>query len=64
VIGDEVPQYDPENEFPLEGCMSGRLAMNSPWELSRIDREIYKDFSCDSINREELLIEYADWIQD
>jgi len=37
--------------------------MNSPWELSRIDREIYKDYSTDSINREELLIEYADFVQ-
>jgi tRNA-dihydrouridine synthase len=25
----------------LEGCMSGRLAMNSPWEMAKIDREIF-----------------------
>ena len=41
--------------------MSGRLAMNSPWELSRIDREIYKDYSQDSLNREELLLDYAEF---
>jgi len=28
----------------LEGCMAGRLAMNNPWEIARIDREVYGDF--------------------
>jgi hypothetical protein len=37
--------------------------MNNPWELSRIDREIYKDYSQDSLNREELLMQYADFVQ-
>ena len=28
---------------PVYGCMSGRLAMNEPWEMAKIDREIYGD---------------------
>lgn len=31
------------NSGDLEGCMSGRLAMNSPWEIARIEREVYGD---------------------
>lgn len=35
----------------LEGCMSGRLAMNNPWAIARIDREIYGDMTCNTLNR-------------
>ena len=35
----------------LEGCMSGRLAMNTPWECARIDREIFGDYSTDTMTR-------------
>jgi len=33
-------QYD---AMDLEGCMAGRMAMNNPWEIARIDREVYGD---------------------
>ena len=38
----------------LEGCMSGRMAMNSPWECAKIDRVIYGDES-ETMTREEIL---------
>ena len=48
----------------LEGCMSGRLAMNTPWECARIDREIFGDYSRDTMTREEIILAYADFAQD
>ena len=36
----------------LEGCMSGRLAMNTPWQVVRIDREIFGDLSRDTPSRD------------
>ena len=47
----------------LEGCMSGRLAMNTPWEVARIDREVFNDLSSDTLTREEILLTYADFAQ-
>jgi len=41
--------------------MSGRLAMNSPWECARIDREIYGDLESNTMNREDILIDYAEF---
>lgn len=38
----------------LEGCMVGRMAMNTPWELSRVDRELFGSTE-DSLNREQIL---------
>ena len=49
---------------PLEGCMSGRLAMNNPWDISAIDRDVFGDNSGDSMNREEILKAYAEFIQE
>ena len=40
----------------LEGCMSGRLAMNNPWDCARIDRDIYGDFDGATLTREEILL--------
>lgn len=41
-------------EKGLEGCMVGRIAYQGPWELAKVDREIY---GCaeDSMNREEII---------
>ena len=39
----------------LEGCMSGRMAMNTPWQIARIDREIYGE-DTNTMTREEILL--------
>jgi len=41
--------------------MSGRMAMNTPWELAKIDRDIFNDYSRDTLNREQILIDYANF---
>jgi tRNA-dihydrouridine synthase len=43
--------------------MSGRLAMNNPWEVARIDREIYGDLEFETDSRENIIKEYADFCQ-
>ena len=53
-----------KDEQILEGCMSGRLAMNNTWELAKIDREVYGDLSQDTKTREEIIREYADFVQE
>ena len=44
----------------LEGCMSGRMAMNTPWECAKIDRMVYGDDPAvpveDTMTREEILL--------
>ena len=47
----------------LEGCMAGRLAMNNPWDIARIDREVYGDLQQNTMNRESILMIYADFAQ-
>jgi hypothetical protein len=42
----------PENQ--LEGCMVGRMAYNTPWDLVRVDRELFGETE-DTKNREQLL---------
>jgi tRNA-dihydrouridine synthase A len=46
----------------LEGCMVGRLAYNTPWELAKADRELFGATE-DSMNREEILAKYAAYCQ-
>jgi tRNA-dihydrouridine synthase A len=46
----------------LEGCMVGRLAYNTPWELAKADRELFGATE-DSMNREEILEKYAAYCQ-
>jgi hypothetical protein len=46
----------------LEGCMAGRLAMNSPWELARIDREVFGDMDFNTMTREAILRDYAEFV--
>lgn len=41
--------------------MSGRLAMNSPWEIARIDREIFCDLESNTQTREFIIRNYADF---
>jgi tRNA-dihydrouridine synthase len=40
----------------LEGVMSGRMAMNTPWEVARIDREVYGDENANTLTREEMIL--------
>jgi tRNA-dihydrouridine synthase A len=40
VLKEDHPSYQ---GIPLEGCMSGRLAMNTPWAIAAIDKEVYGD---------------------
>ena len=40
--------------------MSGRLAMNNPWDIARIDRDVYGDLSQNTMTREEILL-VSDW---
>ena len=40
--------------------MSGRLAMNTPWLIASIDKEVFGD-EVDSPTREEVLRAYADF---
>ena len=35
--------------------MSGRMAMNTPWQIARIDREIYGE-DTNTMTREEILL--------
>lgn len=42
----------------LEGCMSGRMAMNTPWEVARVDRELFGE-QTDTLTRDEILRDYA-----
>lgn len=51
-----------KEENGLEGVMVGRMAYNNPWELAKIDREL---FGCtnDSLNREEIILDYAEFAQ-
>lgn len=42
----------PENG--LEGCMVGRVAYQSPWEIGKIDRELFGD-EADTRTREEII---------
>ena len=56
-------KYPGYNHNGLEGCMSGRMAMNNPWDVARIDREVYGDLTQNTNTREEILKEYAAWAQ-
>jgi len=47
----------------LEGVMSGRLAYNFPWELAKVDRLIYGDTQYESMTREEIMRDYANYAQ-
>ena len=43
------------SSFPIEGVMSGRLATENPWEIARVDSEIYKDVGALTETREEII---------
>jgi len=43
---------NPEHE--LEGCMVGRVAYQSPWEIAKIDRDLFGD-TADTRTREEII---------
>ena len=44
--------------------MSGRLAMNTPWECARIDRELFDDYSGESLTREQIILQYAEFAEE
>ena len=46
----------------LEGCMSGRMALHTPWECARVDKEIFGDREAETLTREEILLDYADYV--
>ena len=37
------------------------MAMNHPWDIAKIDREVFNDNSSNTMTREEILINYADF---
>jgi hypothetical protein len=39
------------------------MAMNTPWEIARVDRELFGDLSRETGTREEILREYADFAE-
>jgi len=43
--------------------MSGRMAMNTPWEVAKIDRVIYGETETSTMTREEILLDYADYAE-
>lgn len=53
----------PENN--LTGCMVGRMAMNTTWEIAKLDREFFSHDHIieDTMNREQMLLAYADYAQ-
>jgi tRNA-dihydrouridine synthase A len=59
ILSESQPLKEVCGGLDLEGCMSGRMAMNNPWEIARIDREIYGDLSCETGTREEIIRDYA-----
>ena len=44
--------------------MSGRLAMNTPWECARVDRELFDDYSGESRTREQIILQYAEFAEE
>lgn len=53
----------PENK--LTGCMVGRMAMNTTWDIAKIDKEFYSKDNIveDTLNREQIFLKYADYAQ-
>ncbi len=47
-----------DKESQLEGCMCGRLAMNTPWQLARVDTEVYGESGCEAMSKVEVLKRY------
>jgi len=41
--------------------MVGRMAYNYPWEIARIDKEIFGVEDPSPLNREEILHEYSEF---
>ena len=51
-----------DEKHGLEGCMVGRMAYNNPWEMTKIDRELFGS-TADSMTRDEIITQYADYAQ-
>ena len=49
------------NNLGLEGCMSGRLAIDEPWSIARVDGEVFGDLKSETPTREEILLDYAEF---
>jgi tRNA-dihydrouridine synthase A len=63
ILSESNPLKELCSGMDLEGCMSGRMAMNTPWEVARVDRELYGDLTCETGTREQILRDYADFAQ-
>ena len=59
ILRDDHPGLQGFESNGLEGAMSGRMAMNTPWEVARIDKEVYGDPCLDARTREEIIRDYA-----
>lgn len=49
-----------KEENQLTGCMVGRMAMNTTWDIAAFDREFYGSQE-DTMTREEIIVAYADF---
>lgn len=43
--------------------MSGRMAMNTPWQLARVDQELFSDQEGPHLCRADILSRYADFAE-
>ena len=50
----------PENQ--LEGCMVGRMAMNTTWEIAKMDSLFYGE-QTQTLNRKQMMLDYAEFAQ-
>ena len=41
--------------------MVGRLAQNNTWDVAKLDKEFFDPDGPDTMTREEILIDYADF---
>lgn len=61
-ISDIQEILKPENN--LTGCMVGRMAMNNPWEIARMDQIFFPDMNNhETLTREQIMLDYGDWSQ-
>ena len=61
ILRDDHPGLQDFDSNGLEGVMSGRMAMNTPWEVARIDRDVYGDPCLEARTREEIIRDYAEF---
>ena len=51
-----------KEENNLTGCMVGRLAMNTPWQVAKFDSAFFGESTTEEgPTREEIILKYADF---